>query len=56
MKSIIREGNLYKVLEDNSVIYQTTEGLLLLHWLNRHHDNYEVNATINLGPPMETIK
>lgn len=51
MKRIIRDGNLYKVLEDNSVIYQTTEGVLLLHWLNRHRDNYEVNATISLGGP-----
>ncbi len=51
MKQVIKEGNIYKVLEDNSVIYQTTEGLLLLHWLRHHQDTYEVNATISLGAP-----
>ena len=55
MKQIIREGNLYKVLEDNSVIYQTTEGLLLLHWLQRHPATYGVNATINLGAQNERL-
>ncbi len=55
MKQIIKEGNVYKVLEDNSVLYQTTEGLLLLHWLRTHQDIYEINATINLGGPKNGV-
>ena len=53
MKQIIREGNLYKVLEDNSVIYQTTEWILLRHWIRNHPDTYKPDESINLGAPKQ---
>ena len=43
-KRITRDGNLYKVFDGERMIYQTTEPVLLRHWMARHEGPYFYNV------------
>ena len=55
-KHITRDGSMYKVMDGESVIYQSTEWVLLRHWVFRHPDTYQVHDSINLGISKFVVK
>ena len=56
MKRVIRELNYYKVYDDDRLIYETTEGRLLIHWVERHPDTYHTDDSINMRTQLKLIR